>query len=83
LGHGKETGVAEAASWDVYKIAKSAVWLGAIEAPDKQAAVEASREFKIEVWHLYAVGSAMSRREGEMRAVLIPVKREAHTLLTI
>jgi hypothetical protein len=27
-------------SWDVYKIARKAVWLGAIEVPDKQAAVE-------------------------------------------
>ena len=44
------------ASWDVYKIAKKAVWLGAIDAPDKQTAVErAAREFKTEVWRLYAV----------------------------
>jgi hypothetical protein len=44
-------------SWDVYKIAEKAVWLGAIEAPDKQAAIEkAAQEFKTEVWRLYAVG---------------------------
>ena len=44
------------ASWDVYKIAKKAVWLGVVEAPDKQAAVEkAAQEFKTEVWRLYAV----------------------------
>jgi hypothetical protein len=44
------------ASWDVYKVATKAIWLGAIEAPDKQAAVEkASQEFKTEVWRLYAV----------------------------
>ena len=44
------------ASWDVYKIAKKAIWLGAIEASDKQAAVEkAAQEFKTEVWRLYAV----------------------------
>jgi hypothetical protein len=45
------------ASWDVYKITKEAVWLGAVEALDKQAAVEkAAQEFKTEVWRLYAVG---------------------------
>jgi hypothetical protein len=42
------------ASWDVYKVAKKAIWLGAIEAPDKQAAVE-NQEFKTEVWRLYAM----------------------------
>jgi hypothetical protein len=43
-------------SWNVYKIAKKATWLGSIEAPDKQAAVEkAAQEFKTEVWRLYAV----------------------------
>jgi hypothetical protein len=43
-------------SWDVYKIAKKAVWLGTVEAPDKGAAVEkAAQEFKTEVWRLYAV----------------------------
>jgi hypothetical protein len=43
-------------SWDVYKIAKKAVWLGTVEAPDKSAAVEmAAQEFKAEVWRLYAV----------------------------
>jgi hypothetical protein len=42
------------ASWDIYKIAT--IWLDAIEAPDKQAAVEkAAQEFKTEVWCLYAV----------------------------
>jgi hypothetical protein len=45
------------ASWDVYKITKKAVWLGAVEALDKQAAVDkAAQEFKTEVWRLYAVG---------------------------
>jgi hypothetical protein len=43
-------------SWDVYKIAKKAVWLGTVEAPDKGAAVEkAAQEFKTEVWRLWAV----------------------------
>jgi hypothetical protein len=44
------------ATWDVHKVAKKAIWLGAIEAPDKQAAVEkAAQESKAEVWRLYAV----------------------------
>jgi hypothetical protein len=44
------------ATWDVYKVAKKAIWLGAIEAPDKQGAVEkAAQEFKTEVWRLYAM----------------------------
>jgi hypothetical protein len=44
------------ASWDVYKIAKKAIWLGTVEAPDKQAAVEkAAQEFKTEVSRLYAM----------------------------
>jgi hypothetical protein len=43
-------------SWDVYKIAKKAVWLGTVEVPDKQAAVEkAAAEFKVDVWRLYAM----------------------------
>jgi hypothetical protein len=43
-------------SFDVYKIAEKAIWLGTVEAPDKQAAVEsAAQEFKTEVWRLYAV----------------------------
>jgi hypothetical protein len=43
-------------SFDVYKIAEKALWLGTVEAPDKQAAVEsAAQEFKTEVWRLYAV----------------------------
>jgi hypothetical protein len=42
------------ASWDIYKIAT--IWLGTVEAPDKQAAVEkAAQEFKTDVWRLYAV----------------------------
>jgi hypothetical protein len=43
-------------TWSIYKIAKKAVWLGTVEAPDKQAAVEkAAQEFKTEQWRLYAV----------------------------
>jgi hypothetical protein len=44
------------ATWDVYKVAKKAIWHGTVEAPHKQAAVEkAAQEFKTEVWRLYAV----------------------------
>jgi hypothetical protein len=43
-------------SWNVYKIAKRAIWLGTVEAPDRQAAVEkAAQEFETEVWRLYVV----------------------------
>jgi hypothetical protein len=46
-------------AWSIYKIAKKAIWLGTVEAPDKSAAVEkAAQEFKTEVWRL----SAVSRR---------------------
>jgi hypothetical protein len=39
--------------WDVFKIAKKAVWLGTVEAPDKSAAIEkAAQEFKTEAWRL-------------------------------
>jgi hypothetical protein len=65
--HGQATGTAKPASWDVYKVAKQAVWLGTIEAPDKQAAVEkAAQEFKTEVLALVCGGAAMTRRKGEV-----------------
>jgi hypothetical protein len=52
----KKPELPEPTSWDVYKIAKKAIWLGAVEAPDKQTAVgKAPLEFKTEVWRLYAV----------------------------
>jgi hypothetical protein len=52
----KKTEPPTPASWDVYKIAKKAIWLGTVEAPDKQAAVEkAAQEFKTEVSRLYAM----------------------------
>jgi hypothetical protein len=42
------------ARWDIYRIAT--IWLGTVEAPDKQAAIEkAAQKFKTEVWRLYAV----------------------------
>jgi hypothetical protein len=38
------------------QIAKKAVWLGTIETPDTQSAIEkAAAEFKTEAWRLYAV----------------------------
>ena len=43
-------------SFDVYKAADEPVWLCRIKAPDKYAAIEkAAIEFKISIWHLYAV----------------------------
>jgi hypothetical protein len=43
-------------SWGVYKIAKKAIWLGTVKAPDKQAAIEkAAQEFKVDAWRLYAM----------------------------
>jgi hypothetical protein len=56
VGMAKEPEPSKPTSWDVYKIAKKAMWLGTVEAPDKGAAVEkAAQEFKTEVWRLYAV----------------------------
>jgi hypothetical protein len=43
-------------SWNIYQVAEKAVWLGTVEAPDKQAAIEkGAQEFKTEAWRLYAV----------------------------
>jgi hypothetical protein len=43
-------------SWDVYKIPKKGVWLGTVEAPDKQSAIaKAAAEFKVDPWRLYAM----------------------------
>ncbi len=43
-------------SWNVYKVAAKAIWLGTVQAPDKKAAIEkAAQEFKIDAWRLYAV----------------------------
>jgi Ser/Thr protein kinase RdoA (MazF antagonist) len=44
-------------SWDVYKIAEKAVWLGTVEAPDKQSAIEkAAVEFNVDASRQYAMG---------------------------
>jgi len=43
-------------TWSIYKVAKKAIWLGTVEAPDSQAAIEkAAQEFKVDAWRLYAV----------------------------
>jgi hypothetical protein len=43
-------------SWNVYKVAQKAIWLGTVEAPDKRTAIEkAAVEFKVDAWRLYAV----------------------------
>jgi hypothetical protein len=43
-------------SWDVFKIAKKAVWLGIVEAPDKAAAIEkAAEQFKVPATKLMAM----------------------------
>ena len=44
----------ELPTWDIYKIAT--VWLGTVQASDKQAAVEkAAQEFNVDAWRLYAM----------------------------
>jgi hypothetical protein len=43
-------------SWDIYRIAEKSTWLGSVDAPDKQTAIEkGAQEFKAEAWRLYAV----------------------------
>jgi hypothetical protein len=54
-GMAKKPEAPKSTSWDVYKIAKKAVWLGTVEAVDKSAAVAAAQEFKTEGGRLYAV----------------------------
>jgi hypothetical protein len=42
--------------WNVYKFASKAVWLGAVEAPDKATAIEmAAAEFKVPAARLLVV----------------------------
>ena len=46
----------EPKSWNVYKVAAKAIWLGIVETPCKKAAIEiAAKEFKTDAWRLYAV----------------------------
>jgi hypothetical protein len=55
-GMGEKPELSQPTIWDIFKIAKKSAWLGTIEAPDKQAAIEkAAEEFKAEAWRLYAV----------------------------
>jgi hypothetical protein len=43
-------------SWNVYKIASKAVWLGDVDAPDEAAAMEqAAAEFKVPANRLMAI----------------------------
>jgi hypothetical protein len=36
---------------DIYRVAKKSVWLGTVEVPDKQAAIEkGALEFKAKAW---------------------------------
>jgi len=46
-------------TWTIYKVADYGIgtrWLGTVEAPDKQIAIEkGAQEFKTEIWRLYAV----------------------------
>jgi hypothetical protein len=43
-------------SWNVYKVAAKAIWLGTVKATNKRAAIEkAAQEFKTDAWRLYAV----------------------------
>jgi hypothetical protein len=43
-------------SWNIYKVARRATWLGTVEAPDAATAIEkAAAEFKVDTWRLLAV----------------------------
>jgi hypothetical protein len=43
-------------SWNVYKVAAKATWLGTVEAPDAATAIEkAAAEFNVDTWRLLAV----------------------------
>jgi hypothetical protein len=47
---------AKPVTWSIYKVAAKAIWLGTVEAPDKDAAIEkGAQEFKTDAWRLYAV----------------------------
>jgi hypothetical protein len=52
-------------SWSIYKVAKKVVWLGTVEAPDKQAAIEkGAQEFKTDAWRLCAVARKWPHHVG-------------------
>jgi hypothetical protein len=51
-------------SWNVYKIASKAIWLGEVEAPDEAAAMEkAAAEFKVPTNRLMAIRRWPAARE--------------------
>jgi hypothetical protein len=66
----KESEPPTPATWDVYKIAKKAIWLGTIEAPDKKGAVERCREGRSGIQNRDMApvcgGTAMTHRKGEI-----------------
>jgi hypothetical protein len=65
--HGEKPEPAQTIRWDVYKVAKKAVWLATVEAPDKSAAIgKAAQEFKTEAWapERDATAQSMSRKGG-------------------
>ncbi len=43
-------------SWDIYRAASKAKWIGSVEASDEGSAIEAAAiEFKTDAWRLIAV----------------------------
>jgi hypothetical protein len=43
-------------SWDIYRAASKARWIGSVEAADADAAIElAAKEFATDAWRLIAV----------------------------
>jgi hypothetical protein len=52
---GKKSERPQPTSWNIYNVAKKGIWLGTVEAPDKQTAIETgAQEFKTEARRLYA-----------------------------
>jgi hypothetical protein len=52
----KQSEPAPLSSWNIYKVAEKATWLGIVEAPDAATAIEkAAAEFKNDTWRLIAV----------------------------
>jgi hypothetical protein len=66
LPHGEEARTAQPVSWNIYKFASKAVWLGTVEAPDEATAIEkAAAEFRVPADWLMG-GEAMPCRKGEI-----------------
>jgi hypothetical protein len=52
-------------AWSVYKIAKKAAWLGIVEAPDEQTAIEkAAAEFKVPANRLVVVRRPIAKAKS-------------------